>query len=103
MPLQLTSDFAPYDIVAALTEDGEALTLGIVNPTTKDLHVSLDVGPGSLGPSATRWHLTGADEFAHNTPGSPREVDLHRTDAISVDEPLSVPALSNTLFVIPLS
>ena len=102
MPLQLTSDFAPYDIVAALTEDGEALTLGIVNPTAEEIEVNLDAGQGSLGQSATRWHLSGDDEFAHNTPGSRREVDIHWTDEVPVDEPLPVPALSATLFVIPL-
>ena len=103
MPLELTGDFAPYDVVAALTEDGETLTLSIVNPTMEDLEVELDTGQGSLGQKATRWHLSGADEFAHNNPGAPREVDIQRTEEVPIGERLLVPALSATLYVVPLS
>ena len=47
-----------------------------------------------------RWHITGPDEFAHNTPGQPRVVDIHRTDASAAA--LIVPALSCAIFELPL-
>jgi alpha-N-arabinofuranosidase len=50
----------------------------------------------------TRWHITGPSVNAHNTPGKPRVVDIQRTDGLAVTAPLRVPALSATVFVLPL-
>jgi len=50
----------------------------------------------------TRWHITGPSVNAHNTPGKPRVVGIQRTDGLAVTAPLRVPALSATIFVLPL-
>jgi alpha-N-arabinofuranosidase len=93
---------SPYDIAAALTADGKTLTLAVVNPTTAAIAVHPTLAGAALGDKATRWHVTGADEFAHNTPGQPRAVDIARTEGIATAAPLPVPALSASIFVIPL-
>jgi alpha-N-arabinofuranosidase len=51
--------------------------------------------------TATRWHITGTDELAHNTPGKPRVIDIQRTDGVTTTA-LKVPALSASLFALPL-
>ncbi len=93
---------SPCDIAAALTKDGKTLTLAVVNPTAAEVTVRPALAGASFGATATRWHVTGPDEFAHNTPGQPRVVDIKRTDGVAIASPLPVPALSATLFVIPL-
>ena len=44
------------------------------------LHLALDVTPNfkarTVAGTATRWTIAAADEFAHNTPGQPRAVDI---------------------------
>jgi len=56
----------------------------------------------ALAGSGTRYHITGPDERAHNTPGQPRVVDIHTTENVATNAALRVPALSNAVFVLPL-
>jgi alpha-N-arabinofuranosidase len=101
-PLLIEKDYAPYDIAAALTKDGKAVTLSVVNPTTSPIEVSPALTGATLAGNGTRYHITGKDEFAHNFPGQPRAVDIVQTEGINPAAPLAVPALSATVFVLPL-
>jgi alpha-N-arabinofuranosidase len=101
-PLVLEQDNEPYDIAAALTEDGRSLTVGVVNPTDEEIAIRLDTGDRRLGAAATRWHITGPNAESHNTPGEPRVIDIAKTENVSTSGTLSVPALSCSVFVIPL-
>jgi alpha-N-arabinofuranosidase len=101
IPLMLAQDFGPVDFAAALTKDGKTLTVGVVNPTDKPIPLSLELTGAIPKATATRWHITGATPTAHNAPGQPRAVDITETKGVSTGE-LVIPALSNTLFSIPL-
>jgi alpha-N-arabinofuranosidase len=101
-PLLVEKDYAPYDVAAALTKDGKAITLSIVNPTTSPITVSPALAGVAFAGNGTRYHITGKDEFAHNFPGQPRAVDITKTDGINPSAPLSVPALSAVIFVLPV-
>lgn len=100
-PLLMPEAAAPYDVVAALTKDGRTLTVAVVNPTSEEINLTLDLAGATLAGNGTRWHITGADEFAHNAPGQPRAVDIKRTDGVATNA-LKVPALSASLFALPL-
>jgi alpha-N-arabinofuranosidase len=100
-PLSLAGDFGNYDVAAALTADGKTLTIGVVNPTKEALDLKLDLAGATFAGSGTRWHVTGANELAHNTPGKPRAVDIQTTEHVGA-EALQVPALSATVFALPL-
>jgi alpha-N-arabinofuranosidase len=102
IPLRVEQDFAPCDVVAALTEDGKTLTIGVVNPTDSEIEFSPLLSGATLAGTATRWHITGPDQFAHNTPGQPRVVDIQQTDRLAVTPALHVPALSCAIFALPL-
>ena len=103
IPLRLEQDFAPCDLAAALTKDGKTLTIAVMNPTESEIELAPSVSGATLAGSATRWHITGPSPTAHNTPGKPRVVDIQRTDGLTVTSPLRVPALSATVFVLPLN
>ncbi len=101
-PILLDQEFGPLDVAAALTEDGSRLTIGVVNPGGQPVDLRIDLaGIEAAGP-ATRFHITGKDRHAHNTPGQPRAVDITRTDDVPSSAALPIPALSSTLFVIPI-
>jgi alpha-L-arabinofuranosidase len=103
VPLRIDQDFSPCDVAAALTQDGKNLTIGVMNPTaTEVVFRPLISGAAPAGP-ATRWHLTGPEPTAHNTPGKSRVVDIQRSEGMAVSSGLRVPALSCALFSIPLN
>jgi alpha-L-arabinofuranosidase len=99
-PLVVSHDAGPLDVAAALTKDGRKLTISVVNPTGKEVSINLSAAGLNPAGSAVRWHITGASPEAHNTPGKPRVVDIQRSDASATA--LKVPALSATLFELPL-
>ena len=101
-PIKIAQDFSPLDVAAALTADGKALTVAIVNPTEKPAALPLALtGLQPDGP-ATRWMIGGPDERAVNFPGKPRRVDIVQTDGLDAAQPLEVPARSCVLYRIPL-
>jgi alpha-L-arabinofuranosidase len=103
IPLQLEKAPEPLDVAAALTEDRKTLTVSVVNPTEAPVQVQLAPAGVRLADRATRFHITGASPLAHNAPGQPRGVDIHREDGLDTSKPMTVPALSCALFAIPVA
>jgi alpha-N-arabinofuranosidase len=101
IPLTVEQQSGGIDISAALTKDGKSLTIGVMNPSSTELELKPSLSGAALGGMATRWHVTGANAEAHNTPGKPRVVDLKRTDGLSASD-LRVPPLSAAVFVLPV-
>ncbi len=102
IPLPIEQRFGDLDVSAALTSDRKTLTVSVVNPTTKAQTFQIAGAANLVGGPGQRWHITGANEFVHNTPGKPREVDIHHAKDIDGTRPLAVPAMSATLFSLPL-
>jgi alpha-N-arabinofuranosidase len=99
-PLVLSYTAEAVDIMGAITQDGKKLTLSVVNPTSEEVSVTLSATGLSLAGPAVRWSISGPSPEAHNAPGKPRVVDIARSDASA--SALTVPALSTTLFELPL-
>jgi alpha-N-arabinofuranosidase len=97
-PLEIASDLRPLDVSAALSADGRALTLAVVNPTEEVRRLRLQLAGGALQGSGQKWVITGKDRFAHNRPGAPRQVDI-RTEAVSAGAEVALAGpLSVTLY-----
>ena len=88
----------PLDVAAALTEDGRALTVGVVNPTGEPRRLRLKVAGRTLSGSGQKWVITGKDRWAHNRPGAPRGVDITTEAVEGVQEAAEVGPLSVTLY-----
>lgn len=101
IPLVIETDFTPCDVAAALTKDGKTLTIGVMNPTDAEIELQPSLSGAMPGGAATRWHITGPNPSAHNTPGKPRVVEIQRAEVPSTSV-LRVPALSCALFSVPL-
>ncbi len=97
-PVDVTGDLRPLDVAAALSEDGRALTLAVVNPTDEARRLRLKVAGGALAGSGQKWVITGKDRWAHNRPGFPRGVDITTEAVEGVKEAADVGPLSVTLY-----
>jgi len=56
----------PLDMVAALTEDGKALTIAIVNPTESDQKVTIQLDGEKTAGKIKRWTISGTSVSARN-------------------------------------
>ncbi|NQW99462.1 alpha-N-arabinofuranosidase [bacterium] len=101
-PLVISQQKAPYDVAAALSKDGSHLTVSVVNPTAQPVSIKLSYGSTLPAGAAKRWHITGPSAESHNAPGKPRVIDIQSKDGIDATAPLEVPALSCSLFEIPI-
>ena len=98
-PVEVGPDLRPLDVSAALSADGRALTLAVVNPTEETRRLRFQLAGGSaLSGSGQKWVLTGEGRFSHNRPGAPRQVDI-RTEALTQGaEAAEAAPLSVTLY-----
>jgi alpha-N-arabinofuranosidase len=101
-PVQIEGDFAPLDIVSALSSDGNTLTIAIVNPTEQPRPLALKLEQGNLANLGLRWTLTGPDKWSHNTPGKARQVDIKQTTITDAPNTMNLAPLSITLYALPL-
>jgi alpha-N-arabinofuranosidase len=98
-PVEVAADLHPLDVSAALSADGRALTLAVVNPTedARRLRIAL-AGGRALSGSGQKWAITGEGRFSHNRPGAPRQVDIHTEALTQGAEAADVAPLSVTLY-----
>jgi len=99
VPLAVTAQ-APLDVAAALTEDGKQLTVGIVNPTMRELKLPLTLKGIQLTGGGRRFEIIGDDPMAYNEPGKPPAVKIEETPVEKVGEELRVAPCSVTLYVL---
>jgi alpha-N-arabinofuranosidase len=97
-PVEVAGDLRPLDVAAALSEDGRALTVGVVNPTGEPRRLRLKLAGGTLSGSGQKWVITGKDKWAHNRPGAPRDVDITTEPVGSAADAAEVGPLSVTLY-----
>ncbi len=98
IPVQVSGDFKPLDIAAALSDDRTALTVGIVNPSDQSQSLALKLNGGELTGRGRLWVLTGPNKWAYNAPGKPRQVDI-RPSSFRDDQGIcEVVPLSVTLY-----
>jgi alpha-N-arabinofuranosidase len=101
-PVSIDGVPAPLDAVAALTADGRALTVAVVNPTSEAQSLRLRLPKRSLSGGGRKWVLTGKDRWAGNRPGKPRGVDIASASTSGGSDSVQVDALSVTLFSLDL-
>jgi alpha-N-arabinofuranosidase len=97
-PVEVSGDLRPLDVAAALSADGRALTVAVVNPTDEVKALRLKVAGRALSGSGQKWVITGKDKWAHNRPGAPRGVDIQTESVEGAAQLASVGPLSVTLY-----
>ncbi len=98
VPLEVSGDFKPLDVAAALSPDRTAVTVAVVNPTDDPQRLTLKLSGAKLTGRGQKWTLTGAGKWSHNAPGKPRQVDVVQSSFSETTGPLEVVPLSVTLY-----
>jgi alpha-N-arabinofuranosidase len=96
------SDTYPLDAAAALTADGKALTLAIVNPTESEQQIDVAFRGVVLQPGGKLWRIAAQDLNPQNQPGKPPAVDIVESAVTETPGRLVVPKLSISLYEWPV-
>ena len=104
VPVETTGVSLPLDVAAAVSNDGKTLTIGIVNPTDRELELPLEVKGARLGASGGhRRHIAHPDPMAHNEPGKRARIRIEQTVfGDGAVKSLRIPAISVSLYELPL-
>ncbi len=103
VPLAVSGDaeVVSLDVAAARTDDGRAITVGIVNPNGEAQTLRLDVDGAKLADWAELWRVAGDDPTAHNTVDQ-QPVAIEHEESVPFGSQLTVPAYSVSLYRVPL-
>lgn len=96
------SDTYPVDVMAALSNDHQTLTIAIVNPTEKRQQIDLTVAGGRIDHKVKKWIITGPDIKARNVAGKKPEITLTERDISGLKNKLTVEPISLSLYSINL-
>jgi alpha-L-arabinofuranosidase len=96
-PLAVSGDYADsaLDVAAARTEDGSAVTIGVVNPTDKPQSLEIGVSGMKLASTAKVWRITAEDD-------DPKAFNTVDQQPVAIRDEASVP-FAGELIVPPYS
>ncbi|PMP96777.1 MAG: hypothetical protein C0168_01235 [Candidatus Aminicenantes bacterium] len=98
IPVKISGQPEPLDIMAAWKEDGKTLTLAVVNATGETQKLSLNIKNFPLAKVEKIFRITGSNENSCNVPGREPEVKIEEIQENFRPEKLTVPPLSITLY-----
>jgi len=98
IPVEVTANVEPLDVVAAWTKDRKSLTVAIVNPTEHEYELALQLKDAELTGEGRLWLITHADPMAYNEPGKPPQVVIEEKLLSGIYGKLSVLPLSISLY-----
>jgi alpha-N-arabinofuranosidase len=94
----LDSEDYPVDVVAALTEDRKALTIGIVNSTERKYEIGMELKGARLTGEGQLWLIANSNPMAYNEPGVPDRVKIEEKTFSYISNKLDVSPLSISLY-----
>jgi alpha-N-arabinofuranosidase len=101
VPLTVTTA-GPLDVMAALTDDGRQVTIGIVNPSDEGATIDLKLDGGELAGPGQGWQIAGDDPMAFNEPGVEPQVTIQERPVRGAPDRLDVAPTSVTVFSLNL-
>jgi alpha-N-arabinofuranosidase len=102
LPVAVTGEVTPLDIVAAWTGDKKALSIGVVNPTEQQCELTLDVKGSRLGDKGRVWVISHSDPMAYNEPGKQPNVAIKEQRVSDASSALKLPAYSINIYKLPV-
>jgi len=88
----------PLDVAAALTADGKALTVAVVNPTEEAREIAIGFQGVNLSGQGKRWVMTGPNLEAANELGKEPEIEIAEAAVDGIPDKLVVAPISITLY-----
>lgn len=98
LPVAVTGDTGPLDVVAACTSDHKTLTIAIVNPTEQKYKLTIYLKGTQLTNTGKLWLIAHSNPMAYNEPGKKPQVAIEEKLFTGVSNKLSVAPLSISLY-----
>jgi alpha-N-arabinofuranosidase len=98
VPVTVAGDVQPLDVSAAWTDQRDALTVGIVNPTEERHELALDLKGVQLSGSGRLWLIANSDPMAYNEPGKEPMVAIKEQPVTGISGKLNVAPLSISIY-----
>jgi alpha-N-arabinofuranosidase len=103
LPVKISGDVDPLDVMAALTENRQVLTVGIVNPTKQEHALRISLDSGELSGTGQLWWIAHSDPWAYNEPGQVPQVVIQEKQLHDVAGEVKVIPSSVGLYRLQLS
>ncbi len=98
IPVDVTNSNKALDVAAAWTQDKKALTIGVVNTTSKEQQIAMDLKGANITGAGTVWVIANSDPMAYNVPGETPKVVIKENKVTGVSNQLTVPGYSVNLY-----
>jgi alpha-N-arabinofuranosidase len=102
VPIEVTNEAEPLDVSAAWTTDRKALTISVVNPTEQEQTITMDLKGAQLAGTGKLGLIANSDPQAYNDPDEEPKVVIEEKQLSNVTNTLTVPALSASLYTLPV-
>jgi alpha-N-arabinofuranosidase len=102
IPIEVAGDTEPVDVAAAWTTDRKAITIGVVNPTQQEQTIVMDLKGAQLAGTGKLGLIANSDPQAYNDPDEGAQVVIVEKQLSNVTKNLTVPALSASLYTLPV-
>ena len=98
LPVAVTGDAEPLDVVVAWTKNRKALTIAVVNPAEHEHELSLELKGAKLTGNGQLLLIAHSDPLAYNEPGKEPQVVIEEKPVTGISNKLKVPPLSISLY-----
>jgi alpha-N-arabinofuranosidase len=102
IPVEVTGQTKPLDVLAAWTKNRKVLTIGIVNPTKTTYNLALDLKGATIKGTGQKFQIAGSEPMAYNEPGKKPNVVIEKTKLAGITNKLTAAPLSVSLFRLPV-
>jgi DUF1680 family protein/alpha-L-arabinofuranosidase len=98
LPVAVTGDTGPLDVMAAWTSDKKSLTIAIVNPAERKYELVMDLQGVESAGMGKLWLIANSDPMAYNEPGKEPQVVIEEKSLAKASNILNIPPLSICLY-----
>jgi alpha-N-arabinofuranosidase len=102
IPIETEKADGNLDVSAALTQDGKALTLAVVNPTEQECDLLLNFEGTQVSSNVKTWRIAHSDPMAYNEPGQEANVKIEE-DLLSRSSSVRISPLSINIYRFEIS
>jgi alpha-N-arabinofuranosidase len=102
IPLEISGETRPLDLAATLTQEGDTLTLSVVNPTWEKVSFPVSVQGASPSGSVEKWSIVAPDDMSTNEPGREPVVVIKGPEQLPAATRLEAGPASISIFRIAL-
>ena len=103
IPVSVSGKPEPLDIVAALSQDGSKLTIGVMNSTDKTYNLPISLLGAKFNPNAELHFIRSDNDMLYNEPGVEPKIKIESAATTINNSKLRITPKSVSVFIITLT